>query len=1496
MLIILTAVLMITSVVAPAAGHSLSANTASTTVEEADTSGDGETSDTTSETVTPTEHDTDNSDRVNVTGSLGDGSSAGVKTVFARIHDTGGELPPEGPGGEGVARTLTDANGNFTLEVPANDIYDIFYYQGDFLATQNQTNLVPRDGIPDVFAIESVTVGESDVSLGDQAPPAGHDLNVSVVDESGNPVPGALVTYIHTENDPDDPARASLPGLPTNANGLADISRFNTTARGVAGLEVAGNVTVLVAPPGRDDQPVDPTQTRTLTVTEDDQITVTLNQTGTPRITNATAIDLEDGDGVVSEGDRVELRATVTDPDNDVVRVGALPDPFGVEQVELTSAGGDRYTGTFVVGSDFPAIGGSYPIQIVAEDGAGNFANVNTNALEVNASNEEPVGDGTPPTITNATAIDREDGDGVVSEGDRVELRVTVTDADGDLARVFAVPEPFGVEQVELTSAGGDRYTGTFVVGSEYSPGDGNFEIPIVAEDDAGNFADVETEPLEVNGSGERPVGDETPPTITGVTAVDRENDDGVVSNGDLVEIRATVTDDDSGVEQVFASPIAFGVGNVELTSAGDQVYNGTFRVDARDAEPDGSYSIGIFAEDEAGNGAEAESDTLELDTSGDRVNVTGSLEDGSSAGVKTVFAVVRETDGEFPSEGREVARTTTDANGNFTLGVLSNGTYDIVYRQGNFLATENLANLIPRDGIPDVFAIERVAVGESDVSLGDQAPPAGHDLNVSVVDESGNPVQGALVTYVHTENDPDDPARASLPGLPTNANGLADISRFNTTARGVAGLEVAGNVTVLVAPPGRDDQPVDPTQTRTLTVTEDDQITVTLNETSDTGDTSGPASSVRLTPASQTVGASGTTTFDVVVEDADGGVGAHTTEISIADPSVAGVTDIQLLGNPGQQTVDIAADNGSVTIDAALVDTADTGPVTIARITLQGNASGTTAVNLGVSALGNETGNDYQVTNVDGATLTVTAVQAIGNFDNAPTDPDGDGFHEDINGNGEVNVVDVQAMFVHRDDPAMTENPQLFDFSGNDEVDIVDVQALFAEITSPSPDPGDDQLGREGGYRYDDPVSVDRSDGLNQTELEAVVARSMARVEEVRQLEFEERVPVNVISREQFASDQTGREYTTQERLHQNTKWEALFAVNESTNALRTQESNRAATVLGFYNYARDEIVIVSENTSSPKMDEITLAQELFHALQDQKLRISYGRMTTEGNNAALGIIEGDGNLVDRFYKQRCEAEWDCLLPEASGGGGGSSDINYGIYLTQFQPYSDGPKFVRQIYNEDGWEAVNDVYENPPESTEQVIHPEKYPDEEPTDVSITDTSTEEWQVPDLGEGRVDHVAFGEAGLGAMMMRPVLASGGEDTPVVTARELYNLTPSGNISDFDPLNYGIEVTNGWDGDRLIPYANESSAETNETAYVWKINWDSEADATEFIEGYKQLLAYYGAETVDSRENTYRIPEGNGFADAFYVKQDGDTVTIVNAPTVDDLGDVHASAGN
>jgi hypothetical protein len=69
---------------------------------------------------------------------------------------------------------------------------------------------------------------------------------------------------------------------------------------------------------------------------------------------------------------------------------------------------------------------------------------------------------------------------------------------------------------------------------------------------------------------------------------------------------------------------------------------------------------------------------------------------------------------------------------------------------------------------------------------------------------------------------------------------------------------------------------------------------------------------------------------------------------------------------------------------------------------------------------------------------------------DAPPRDPDDDGRCEDVDGDGEVDVVDVQALFAHRESGVVQSNPRAFDFSdpptGDGEVNVVDVQALFEQ------------------------------------------------------------------------------------------------------------------------------------------------------------------------------------------------------------------------------------------------------------------------------------------------------------------------------------------------------------------------------------------------------------------------------------------------------------------
>lgn len=82
----------------------------------------------------------------------------------------------------------------------------------------------------------------------------------------------------------------------------------------------------------------------------------------------------------------------------------------------------------------------------------------------------------------------------------------------------------------------------------------------------------------------------------------------------------------------------------------------------------------------------------------------------------------------------------------------------------------------------------------------------------------------------------------------------------------------------------------------------------------------------------------------------------------------------------------------------------------------------------------------------LQGADTTPDAPDVTGDG-NVATDPDGDGLFEDVNGDGEFSVVDVQALFANLDSAAVQDNPELFDFNGDGRVDVTDVQALFASL-----------------------------------------------------------------------------------------------------------------------------------------------------------------------------------------------------------------------------------------------------------------------------------------------------------------------------------------------------------------------------------------------------------------------------------------------------------------
>ncbi|MFB6163818.1 MAG: Hvo_1808 family surface protein [Haloarculaceae archaeon] len=434
-------------------------------------------------------------------------------------------------------------------------------------------------------------------------------------------------------------------------------------------------------------------------------------------------------------------------------------------------------------------------------------------------------------------------------------------------------------------------------------------------------------------------------------------------------------------------------------------------------------------------------------------------------------------------------------------------------------------------------------------------------------------------------------------------------------------------------------------------------------------------------------------------------------------------------------------------------------------------------------------------------------------------------------------------------------------------------------------PDPPGDRIGWEDGVWYNESIPVTNDDGLNASERELVVARTEARVERVRHEEFKRSVPITIVSRQEYRN-RSRTSYSAAFRTFDNAKFEALFMIGEDRDSLAVQHQNRGSNVLAYYDTHNDTITLISSG-GQPRIDsESTLAHELTHALQDQYHNLSALQAPTrDGHNGLNGLIEGEAHLVDLEYKRHCGHDWQCV----SGGGSGAgsmADLNVGVYLLNFFPYASGPQFVQYLHDHGGWAAVDRAFDDPPESAEQVIYPEKYVNRDsPTTVSLPAAPGGGWErvrpdAPEPGQHRPAYATLGQSGLSAMFAYTAFVQGYRPS-IVSANQLFT------GDQFHPYNYDFPSTKGWEGDRLAVYRNPAAG-ANESAYVWRLAWQSPADAREFADTYRELLRFWGAQSVDGHPNAYRIPEGTGgFADAFRVTRSGDTVTITNAPTVSDL---------
>ncbi|GAB3040915.1 Hvo_1808 family surface protein [Natronobiforma cellulositropha] len=467
---------------------------------------------------------------------------------------------------------------------------------------------------------------------------------------------------------------------------------------------------------------------------------------------------------------------------------------------------------------------------------------------------------------------------------------------------------------------------------------------------------------------------------------------------------------------------------------------------------------------------------------------------------------------------------------------------------------------------------------------------------------------------------------------------------------------------------------------------------------------------------------------------------------------------------------------------------------------------------------------------------------------------------------------------------------------------DLVEPCAATPPDDFADPADGNATIGWFDGYWYDEPLEIDASDGITPEELEKLSARTAARFEAMRCLPFEELPPVEIRTREEFAEEtrEAYAEVDEETRLFDNARLETLLLVGSDEDAIDVREEDRTVSVGGYYDFIDERIVVISDDPETLLIDEAILAHELGHALQDQHFDLErYVRDTTDRDKGKLGMIEGDVHRVEQAYLERCTDErWS--EPCVTGTGSAeeaAADLgdppSWGLHFLEFQPYSDGPSFADHRYEQGGWDAVDAVYEEMPQSSLFVIYPEKYGELEvdPHALAVEDTSTGDWErlEADLDPADDDEPAspnydvIGQAGLSAILIDPAF----DGNPIVQPDAFLNYVGLGEVDPTNPYNYALPETDGWRGDQLHVYHDGAG----ETATVWKLAWRDAAETTRFLETYEHLVAHRGGERVDGYAHTYTFGDGSDFEMAMTAVPDDDRLWIVAAPTVDDLTDVH-----
>lgn len=324
-------------------------------------------------------------------------------------------------------------------------------------------------------------------------------------------------------------------------------------------------------------------------------------------------------------------------------------------------------------------------------------------------------------------------------------------------------------------------------------------------------------------------------------------------------------------------------------------------------------------------------------------------------------------------------------------------------------------------------------------------------------------------------------------------------------------------------------------------------------------------------------------------------------------------------------------------------------------------------------------------------------------------------------------------------------------------------------------------------------------------------IAGVMRELEEIRGFGFTERVVAEPSTQSEIAEgirEYVETTYPDEFYGRRSLAWQTIGVIPEGTSIREELLEYVSTQVIGYYDTITGELVFIGTSDPSP-LERVTLAHELTHAIDDQRfgleqLDVLGSECRDEPLQAAIALVEGNATFFMFRWAQTflTLAEQLDLSAEAAAQVAPPSDIPPFIDAIQNWPYIEGLRFITAIESKGGLEAVDAAFRDVPISTEQIIHPERYPNDVPTPVDVPDLAG------DLGNGWED---LDVQGVGEMWLDLAL----------------DLRLDGSES--------AEAAAGWDGGIYRAWSDGEHV-----ALVLATVWDSEGDAEQFAAAIQRWI--------------------------------------------------------